>query len=187
MTAPEPPDAAYTLLETLLLFHNVSLHGTHSTSFLLISNELLKNPIISALSPDDPRRLSPDALQEHYRHQLTQATAEIEAEGGTVDGNDQIQLIAQITDRFYKKWRARLVKEIREEEEKVVRLQRECREIETGAWDERLVREAEARRRSESVKLEMQRRTESPVMRANRELNHFERQGVKTGMGMRVH
>ena len=161
MAATEPSDTAYTLLETLLLFHNLSSYGTHSSSFLLISNELLKNPLIATSPLHDRGRLSPDALQSHYHRQLAQATAEIEAEEGKQNAahQDQISLIARLTARFYDRWRRMVVREIREDEQRFVELKRETDEIMEGKWDEMLCGEWE-RKGSQSSALE---RKEAPA------------------------
>jgi len=66
----------YTPLEALLLFHYLSTHGTHPSSFALISQLILKNPVIKAEATFDRGRLSPDALREFYHDRLAEAESE---------------------------------------------------------------------------------------------------------------
>jgi len=168
MTTKETYDSPYTLLETLLLFHNLATHGTHVTSFQLISGILLKNPLVCGDSAYDSHRLTPDALREHYFDTLKGEGAE----GAALDGNgegaaptpvrrrkgkaktpptpDNLSVITKLTSEFYAQYKKAQYNYIREEEKRILQLQREIKEIAAGKWDERLERELRERTKTES-------------------------------------
>lgn len=75
------PPHEYTPLETLLLFHNLSTHGQHPSSFNLISNILLKNPLVCNDRTYDRGRLSADALREYAHRQLRDAHRQLKETG----------------------------------------------------------------------------------------------------------
>ncbi|KAM0719610.1 hypothetical protein Q7P37_003740 [Cladosporium fusiforme] len=58
--------AAYTPLESLLLFQALRAHGLASTSFQQISDELQAIPLVTKDKSYDPARLGPDALKALY-------------------------------------------------------------------------------------------------------------------------
>ncbi|KAL7270113.1 hypothetical protein RUND412_007189 [Rhizina undulata] len=81
MTALEPA-VPYTPLEALLIFSQLQTNGTHSSSFLMISNTLLKNALLRASEGYDKNRLSPDALRDFFHYHIQQAQNEF----GPIDG-----------------------------------------------------------------------------------------------------
>lgn len=149
-------NTAYTTLESLLLFHNLSTRGTHPSTFSAISNLLVKNPLIRESETFDRGRLSPDALREFYLYLLRQETdATVNGLGaknattgnGNINGTvgdlvDPEGFTRQMSEKFYNEYKERMRVLIRAEEERFAKLAEEIREIEAGNWDERLLANA---------------------------------------------
>jgi hypothetical protein len=163
MTSIAEHDSPYTLLETLLLFHNLTTHGPHPSSFSLISNILLKNPLVCTGETYDRSRLTPDALQQHYLLKLQEAQWESGEDGPAVGGSlskrrmtalqsfEAQKLINKLTLNLSEQYEKAIIQEIRDEENRYVQLQEELKEITAGLWNERLLREHHQRTRSRSV------------------------------------
>src|SRR5690349_1963942 len=58
--------AAYTSLESLLLFQSLLTQGVEPGAFARISEQLKENPLIKEEASYDPARLKPDALQHLF-------------------------------------------------------------------------------------------------------------------------
>ncbi|PWW73880.1 hypothetical protein C7212DRAFT_365497 [Tuber magnatum] len=167
-------NTAYTPLESLLLFHYLSTHGTHPSSFALISQLILKNPVIKAEATFDRGRLSPDALREFYHVRLAEAESEFALSERNFNGDgkpgsqtisrksktknsttapseaDKLRLVKVLTSRLYERYRKVSLRQIQELEERYQHLNHEIDEINEGKWDERLAREEQARTRDRS-------------------------------------
>ena len=163
-----PSLSAYTNLESLLLFQCLHAYGVGPAVFGRISDLLKKHPDITAHKYFQPGRLSPDALRNFYLERLKR---EIEYEQGadsdghqngevassgkrkrhspslpTVQESLQHQhLIPKLVTKLYASYRYEITEQIRLEEERYERLQREINGIERGEWDDQL-RERERER-----------------------------------------
>lgn len=147
-------NTAYTTLEALLLFHNLSTHGTHPSNFSIISNLLVKNPLVCESDSFDRGRLSPDALREFYLYLLRKeeaaggavnslntngtAVGNGNSNGGVGDSVDSANFTKQMKERFYAEYRERMRLLIKADEDRFAKLAEEIREIEAGKWDGRL-------------------------------------------------
>ncbi|RPB27977.1 hypothetical protein L211DRAFT_476286 [Terfezia boudieri ATCC MYA-4762] len=147
-------NTAYTTLESLLLFHNLSAHGTDPSSFSDISNLLVKNPLVRESENFDRGRLSPDALQEFYLYLLRReeaagagmngvsakstAMGNGSTNGGTGDSVDTANFTRKMRERFFAEYRERLRVLIKADEDRYTKLGDEIKEIEKGKWDDRL-------------------------------------------------
>ncbi|CUS08992.1 unnamed protein product [Tuber aestivum] len=167
-------NTAYTPLESLLLFHYLSTHGTHPSSFALISQLILKNPVIKAEATFDRGRLSPDALREFYHVRLAEAESEFALGDKNFNGDgkpgsqtiprkskteigttalseaDKLRLVKVLTSRLYERYRKVSLRQIQELEERYQHLNNEIDQINEGIWDERLAKEEQARTRDRS-------------------------------------
>lgn len=176
MSTPALEITAYTPLETLLLFYNLSTHGIHPTSFSLISNILVRNPLVKNGETFDRSRLAPDALKEFYLLQLREAELEL-GNGGDGQSNgdggrqgspatsrkkkaktppaalsnpDKTGVVKILTSRLYEKYRNTVFQQIRDDERRYAELERDISDISAGLWDERLLRENTAKVSSRS-------------------------------------
>ncbi|RDW90393.1 uncharacterized protein DSM5745_02168 [Aspergillus mulundensis] len=61
-----PSLSAYTPLESLLFFQTLAAHDSHPTNFVSISDVLSKNKFIRENGAFDPRRFTPEALEDLY-------------------------------------------------------------------------------------------------------------------------
>ncbi|RPB13074.1 hypothetical protein P167DRAFT_545085 [Morchella conica CCBAS932] len=176
MSTPALEITAYTPLETLLLFYNLSTHGIHPTSFSLISNILVRNPLVKNGDTFDRNRLAPDALKEFYLLQLREAELELGSGGdGQPNGDggrqgspatsrkkkaktppaalsnpDKTGVVKILTSRLYEKYRNTVFQQIRDDERRYAELDRDFNDISAGLWDERLLRENAVKTRSRS-------------------------------------
>lgn len=175
MSTPSFETTAYTPLETLLLFHNLSTHGTHPTSFPIISNILVRNPLVKNGETFDRGRLTPDALRDFYLLQLKEAESELGSGDGQVNGDggrtgspaaarkrkaktpptalsnsDKTPLVKSLTSRLYEQYRSTIFRQICDDEKRYLQLERDIEDISAGLWDERLLRERSTRERSRS-------------------------------------
>ncbi|RYN38948.1 hypothetical protein AA0114_g11426 [Alternaria tenuissima] len=166
-----PSLSAYTNLESLLLFQCLHAYGVAPAVFGRISDLLKKHPDITAHKYFQPGRLSPDALRNFYLERLKR---EIEYEQGadsdghqngevassgkrkrhspslpTVQESLQHQhLIPKLVTKLYASYRYEITEQIRLEEERYERLQREINGIERGEWDDQLRERERERERS---------------------------------------
>ncbi|KAB5583519.1 hypothetical protein GE09DRAFT_303873 [Coniochaeta sp. 2T2.1] len=147
--------ARYTPLESLLLFQSLLTHGIEAQSFLQTANLLQNNKLVKESDKYDASRLSPEALQELFLHLLRE---ELKAESENTEKPDggpglspnsrkrklaspplptlqearqHLEKLPVLVDRLYARYRNDAIREIREEEERFDRLQREIHDIET--------------------------------------------------------
>ncbi|MBE7179898.1 MAG: hypothetical protein INR71_01615 [Terriglobus roseus] len=158
--------AAYTPLESLLLFTHLRAQGADHAAFRTISQLLIDNPTVSADPRFDSGRLSADALSDFYLRLLKEevksdleravAAAQPDLHNGSKkrkaaspslptvqEASQHVHLIPQLVTKLYARYRSHQLREIREQERRYELLQREVREIEQGQWDERLQREVQ--------------------------------------------
>ncbi|KAF2865393.1 Bromodomain-containing protein [Massariosphaeria phaeospora] len=152
---------AYTHLESLLLFQSLHTYGVGNAIFSNISELLKSNAHITSDKRFQSGRLSPDALRNFYLHILNE---EATSEQGVPDGDAQngevrnsrkrkalspslpsVQeslqhqhLIPRLVNKLYARYRAAITDQIRHDEDKYDRLQREYQGIERGEWDDQL-------------------------------------------------
>ncbi|KAL1792431.1 hypothetical protein ACET3X_008938 [Alternaria dauci] len=154
--------SAYTNLESLLLFQCLHAYGVAPAVFGRISDLLKKHPDITAHKYFQAGRLSPDALRNFYLERLRREI-EYEHGGGDSDGHqngdvagsgkrkrhspslptvqESLQhqhLIPKLVTKLYASYRYEITEQIRLEEERYERLQREIAGIERGEWDDQL-------------------------------------------------
>ncbi|KAI4637078.1 hypothetical protein J4E93_010594 [Alternaria ventricosa] len=159
--------SAYTNLESLLLFQCLHAYGVAPSVFGRISDLLKKHPDVAAHKYFQPGRLSPDALRNFYLERLKR---ELEHEqGGDSDGpNGEVtnpakrkrhspslptvqeslqhqHLIPKLVTKLYASYRYEITEQIRIEEERYERLQRDIQGIERGEWDDQLRERASGR------------------------------------------
>lgn len=154
-------NAAYTPLESLLLFQSLLCHGIEAGAFQRISNVLKDNSLIKEGATYDAGRLSPESLQELFLHLLRE---ELKSETDNSDradpglspnskkrklqspplpslkeANDHIEKVPILVNKLYARYRDYVVREIREDEERFDSLQGEIRDIERSALDSKKV------------------------------------------------
>ncbi|KAF2675959.1 hypothetical protein K458DRAFT_397441 [Lentithecium fluviatile CBS 122367] len=138
-----------------------SLHayGLGPQVFSRVSELLKSNPHITADKRFESGRLGPDALRNFYLHILKE---EIKSERGLADGEvangetkssrkrkapspslptvqESVQhqhLIPNLVNKLYARYRSTITDQIRQDEERYERLQRELQGIERGEWDD---------------------------------------------------
>ncbi|OAK98218.1 hypothetical protein IQ06DRAFT_29961 [Phaeosphaeriaceae sp. SRC1lsM3a] len=152
--------SAYTTLESLLLFQCLHAYGVGASVFARISDLLKKNPDIIGHKFYQSGRLSPDALRNFYLerlrreidHEHADASEEVNGDGAnprkrkkatpplpTVQESLQHKhLIPKLVNKLYASYRHEVTEQIRAEEERYDRLQRELKSIERGEWDDQL-------------------------------------------------
>ncbi|XP_014560294.1 hypothetical protein COCVIDRAFT_23502 [Bipolaris victoriae FI3] len=152
--------SAYTNLESLLLFQCLHAYGVGPSVFARISDLLKKNPDITTHKYFQAGRLSPDALRNFYLERLKrelehEQAADSDSHNGdvasptkrkrqspslpTVQESLQHQhLIPKLVTKLYASYRYEIAEQIRAEEDRYERLQRELKSIERGEWDDQL-------------------------------------------------
>ncbi|KAF2708478.1 hypothetical protein K504DRAFT_477824 [Pleomassaria siparia CBS 279.74] len=161
---------AYTHLESLLLFQCLNTHGVNPPVFSKISELLKNNPHIAADKGFQSGRLSPDALRNFYLHILKEEIRS-ERQDGTSDTsppNGEVRnsrkrkapspnlptsqeaaqhahLIPNLITKLYTRYRAAITEQIRDEENRIARLHKDCQSIERGEWDQQLQERANAK------------------------------------------
>ncbi|KAF2190595.1 hypothetical protein K469DRAFT_721500 [Zopfia rhizophila CBS 207.26] len=154
---------AYTHLESLLLFQSLASYGVEPSIFSRISELLKKNPHITSHERFESSRLSPDALRNFYL-QILKEEVKSERQDGALDGEGQngevrnsrkrkapspslptvqeaaqhAHLIPQLVTKLYARYRAAITNQIRDDEYRYDKLQKELQEIERGEWDNRI-------------------------------------------------
>ncbi|KAI9804711.1 MAG: hypothetical protein M1825_001079 [Sarcosagium campestre] len=157
--------AAYTPLETLLLVQSLAKHGTETASFARVSELLRSNSFVRQSKSFDLARLAPDALKVLY-DDLLSAEGSIETAGrgagkdvgesgrGSSDSPkkrklssppmaplresaNHLQIMPQMIDRLYSRYREEAIREIRAEERRYDGLLRDIELLESGRWDNR--------------------------------------------------
>jgi hypothetical protein len=174
---------AYTHLESLLLFQSLHAYGLAPHVFSRVSELLKNNPHVAADKRFESARLSPDALRSFYLHILKdeikseRAHADADTPNGdakpsrkrkapspslpTVQESVQHQhLIPHLVNKLYARYRTAITDQIRYDEERYDRLQRELQSIERGEWDDQLKDRARAQSASRSPSLP----TKSPLL-----------------------
>ncbi|KAI1343917.1 hypothetical protein F5Y15DRAFT_368406 [Xylariaceae sp. FL0016] len=153
----------YTPLESLFLFQLLSKYGFLGDSFNRISDELKSTPLIREQDNYDHSRLSPGALQELAlrllrEEQIQDAEATDRNQNGSSpnskkrklpspplpslkEAHEQPEKLPGLVNKLYARFRENIVKEIREDEQRIEAIQRDIREIEKGEWDVRLAEE----------------------------------------------
>lgn len=154
---------AYTHLESLLLFQSLHAHGITPPVFSRISELLKNNPHITGDKRFQSGRLSPDALRNFYLHILKEEIKSEQAIDGdssngpngeiknsrkrkapspslpTVQESVQHQhLIPKLVNKLYARYRAAITDQIRHDEDRYEKLQKELQGIERGEWDNQL-------------------------------------------------
>ncbi|EMD88899.1 hypothetical protein COCC4DRAFT_168085 [Bipolaris maydis ATCC 48331] len=152
--------SAYTNLESLLLFQCLHAYGVGPAVFVRISDLLKKNPDITTHKYFQAGRLSPDALRNFYLERLKrelehEQAADSDSHNGdvasptkrkrqspslpTVQESLQHQhLIPKLVTKLYASYRYEIAEQIRAEEDRYERLQRELKSIDRGEWDDQL-------------------------------------------------
>ncbi|KAF2446756.1 hypothetical protein P171DRAFT_383584, partial [Karstenula rhodostoma CBS 690.94] len=166
---------AYTHLESLLLFQSLHAYGVNPHVFSSISELLKANPDITSDRRFQSGRLSPDALRNFYLHILKE---EIRNERDQPDGDatagevksrkrkapspslptvqESLQhqhLIPKLVNKLYAHYRAAITEQIRQDEDRYERLQRELQAIERGEWDNQMKERANGQSASRSPSL----------------------------------
>ncbi|KAJ4355920.1 uncharacterized protein N0V89_003945 [Didymosphaeria variabile] len=167
---------AYTHLESLLLFQSLHAYGLGPQVFSRISELLKANPHITSDKRFQSGRLSPDALRNFYLHILKEEIrnerdqADVDATNGeikvsrkrkapspslpTVQESLQHQhLIPKLVNKLYAHYRAAITEQIRQDEDRYERLQRELQGIERGEWDNQIKERANGKSASRSPSL----------------------------------
>ncbi|KAF2016844.1 hypothetical protein BU24DRAFT_419899 [Aaosphaeria arxii CBS 175.79] len=162
--------SAYTHLESLLLFQSLHAYGVNPQIFSRISDLLKNNPSITADNRFQAGRLSPDALRNFYlqilkdeirSERLHDGSPEPDGPNGTghsknsrkrkapsptlptvQEAAQHAHLIPKLVNKLYARYRTAITQEIREEEDRYERLQRELQSIERGERDADLVERA---------------------------------------------
>ncbi|KAM0330743.1 hypothetical protein ACHAQA_003695 [Verticillium albo-atrum] len=174
--------AAYTPLESLLLFQALLVHGVEAAAFARVSDLLKANALIKHDASFDAARLSPDALRQLFLHLVRE---EIRSEAATAAANanssanaiatankdadaalspnskkrkaqspaqlslkeviDNFGKIPVLVEKLYARYREQTVKSVREDERRLVALQREIQGLEQAERDEERAR-TEAKR-----------------------------------------
>ncbi|KAF2497700.1 hypothetical protein BU16DRAFT_580315 [Lophium mytilinum] len=157
-------DTPYTPLETLLLFQSLAAYGVEPQVFSRISDLLKRNPHITSSDRFEVGRLSPDSLRNWYLKELKREAQSEKYDGANGDSeghNGEVQnprkrkapspsfptvqeasqhthLIPRLVAKLYARYRAYVTEQIRDDERRYDRLQRDVEEIEQGRWDDRL-------------------------------------------------
>ena len=150
--------SAYTTLESLLIFQCLKSYGVTPNAFSKTSELLKANPDITSNQFFHSGRLSPDALRSFYLERLRREI-EVEQSGGsdvqngenpkkrkaagptlpTVQESLQYKhLMPKLVEKLYATYRKEITEQIRVEEDRYEKLQREVKSIEQGEWDEQL-------------------------------------------------
>ncbi|KAF1917024.1 Bromodomain-containing protein [Ampelomyces quisqualis] len=152
--------SAYTALESLLLFQCLHAYGVGTAVFGSISDLLKTNPDITGHRYFQSGRLSPDALRNFYLDRLRRELEPDQSDNGeeppgqaanprkskkagpalpTVQESLQHQhLIPKLVNKLYASYRNEITEQIRAEEDRYERLQRELQSIQRGDWDDQL-------------------------------------------------
>src|SRR6266480_816910 len=157
--------SAYTPLESFLLFQYLSIYGVDSDAFGRISDILKNDPQIKRSGNYEPGRLGRDALREFFRRLLKEEarnevnnTSGADNDGQHADAQpnsrkrkapsphlstvqealNEAHLIRQLIKKLYSRYREHAIIEIREDERRYDRLERDIKDIEAGEWDKKL-------------------------------------------------
>ncbi|KAL2205439.1 hypothetical protein CC79DRAFT_1048457 [Sarocladium strictum] len=139
--------ATYTPLESLLLFQSLLAQGVDGPAFARVSEILKNHPLIRAEASYNPARLSADALQQLFLV-LWQEELKVETERAInndaslspntkkrklespplptlSDTFEHINKLPGLVDRLYTRYRAQIIKDLRDEEQRFARVKRE--------------------------------------------------------------
>ncbi|KAF2629771.1 hypothetical protein BU25DRAFT_420029 [Macroventuria anomochaeta] len=160
--------SAYSTLESLLVFQCLKNYGVTPNAFSKTSELLKANPDITGHTFFQSGRLSPDALRSFYLERLRREI-EVEQSGDSDAQNGEnprkrkatgatlptvqeslryTHLMPKLVEKLYATYRNEIVEQIRAEEERYEKLQREVQSIERGEWDEQLRERVNGRTRS---------------------------------------
>ncbi|KAF5021376.1 hypothetical protein F66182_6565 [Fusarium sp. NRRL 66182] len=174
--------AAYTSLESLLLFQSLLAQGIDTGAFARISEQLTNNSLIKEGATYDPARLKPDALHQLFllllRDELKGETEKDAADGSTSPNSrkrklgspqsltlkevyENVDKIPALVDRLYARYRDNTVKQIREDERRFETVQKEIQLL------ERTERERRARAASQNGTPVLAARDQRPSLTPN--------------------
>jgi hypothetical protein len=144
--------AAYTPLESLFLFQALLTHGVEAAAFTSISELLKNNTLIKEEETYDAGRLAPDALRELFLHLLREELKSENEQTSKVDGASSpnskkrkaptpslptlkavlqhVERLPILIDRLYARYRDHLIRQIREDEQRIEALQKEIHILE---------------------------------------------------------
>ncbi|ORY64348.1 uncharacterized protein BCR38DRAFT_212498 [Pseudomassariella vexata] len=169
--------SSYSHLESLFLFQLLSKYGFVNGAFNRISEDLQKNALVREQDDYDAARLSPSSLEglalqllrDEQRHEAD-ATEKNGVSGslsptsrkrklpGTSpplpspkDAHEHIDKLPALVDRLYARYREDTVREIREDEQKIEALQRECAHIERLEKEQQLAAQQQQQDRKAAV------------------------------------
>ncbi|MCJ1388438.1 hypothetical protein MMC18_001285 [Xylographa bjoerkii] len=161
----------YTPLEAFLFFQSLRSYGIQPSSFSRISdalkqNDFIKNDNDERFEPESLKRLYLDLLKDEPRGQKSRGSSQSK-DGDhnprkrklstppleSIDGSaEHEQLLPQLVNRLYARYRDHVIGAIQEEERTIQSLQKDISEIEKGEWDERLqAQEVPSRRDSKGI------------------------------------
>ncbi|KAK2002484.1 hypothetical protein LX36DRAFT_652133 [Colletotrichum falcatum] len=151
--------AAYTPLESLFLFQAILKHGVEAAAFIKVSDLLVNNSLIKDDESYDAKRLSPDALRQLFLHllqeELRSEAATAEKPDGTLSPSskkrklnrpplptlkevkEQLHKLPALVDRLYARYKAHVVKDVRDDERRIEILAREIQVLEAQEANER--------------------------------------------------
>jgi hypothetical protein len=153
------------------LFQSLVTLGIEDQEFIHISDLLTNNPLVKDGDSYDAQRLSADALRHLYLKLLRDELRAEEQDGAEEasqttpkkrkapspplpsikDSYEYRDKLPLLVDRLYARYKACAIQAIEEDESVYAAIQREIREIERGEWDERLLKEAEARSKNGTI------------------------------------
>ncbi|KAM5377365.1 hypothetical protein ACJZ2D_005046 [Fusarium nematophilum] len=177
MTQP----AAHTPLESLFLFQSLVTHGVDTGAFARISELLINNSLIKDSDTYDPARLKPDALQQLFLLLLQDELSREAERGDATDGSpgsrkrklgspplptlkevyEHVEKVPALINRLYARYRENIVKEIREDEQRFEKVQKEIQLL------ERTDRERRARAASQNGTPVLASRDTKPALTPN--------------------
>lgn len=151
--------AAYTSLESLLLFQSLLTQGVEPGAFARISEQLKENPLIKEEASYDPARLKPDALQNLFlrlfREELRGDSEKDTTDDPAASPNsqkrkpegpplptlkevyDNVEKAHSLIQRLWERYRAKIVGQIREDEQKIEAVQKDINLLERSARERR--------------------------------------------------
>ncbi|KAH9907952.1 hypothetical protein F4778DRAFT_768694 [Xylariomycetidae sp. FL2044] len=150
----------YTPVESLCLFQLLSRYGFINGALHRISEELKRTSLITEQENYDATRLSPERLEELALHLLREdqkQDVEVAVRNGAAlspnsrkrklqspplptlkEAHDCPERLPILVDRLYARFCDHLIREIRQDEQRIEALQKDMGEIERGQWDERI-------------------------------------------------
>ncbi|KAJ4307560.1 hypothetical protein N0V94_009690 [Neodidymelliopsis sp. IMI 364377] len=156
--------SAYTTLESLLIFQCLKGYGVTPNAFTKTSDLLKANPDVATHAFFQSGRLSPDALRSFYLERLRrELDLELDLDLDHADSSDtpnaanprkrkataaplptvqdtlqHQHLLPKLVEKLYATYRSEIVDQIRADEHRYEKLQRDVESIERGEWDQQL-------------------------------------------------